>query len=145
MFERLSRQNSSNDLGPEHIIEAVYDQQTITDVDEATMGLPTLRDFGSDYFTNYYVVIPLTMDADVELAPFVFDMPETPALTGVLGELASFYGIESVEEIAAFDGQTVPLEWPEGYPQPALNKLRPKGSEENPYTADDVNEMVDEE
>lgn len=129
MFDRLRGNDSSNALGPEAIIDAVYGNSDVYDVDSAVMGLPRLQDFGTEYVTDYYVTIPLNVTADVDLAPFIFDLPDDPALDGSLRELAGFYGIESVEDIADFRGQIVPLEWPDGYPQPALNELRAEDDE----------------
>lgn len=129
MFKRIFGGDESTDLGPEHIIDAVYGNQSVTDADVAVMETPRLRDFGTEYFTDYYVVIPLSVATDVEMAPFVFNIPEDPALDGVLGELAGFYGVEAVEDIADLAGNEVPVEWPEGYPQPALNELRAENAE----------------
>lgn len=128
MLGELRRRRSSTELGPEQIIDAVYANQSVYDVDEAVMGLPRLQDFGSEYVTDYRVTIPLDVTADVDLAPFVFDLPDDPVLDGTLGELGGFYGIESIDDIAAFEGQIVPIEWPDGYPQPNLDELR--GDEE---------------
>jgi len=116
--------DDSIDFGPDEIIEAVYTNESIYEVDEAVCGLPRLEDFGDGVFTDLYVVIPLNVTADVDLSPLLYDIPESPTLDGKLGELASFYGIEEIEDIANFQGEVVPLVWIDGYPQPEFNQLR---------------------
>jgi len=121
---KLSVNTTSKAPGPEEIIDAVYGNAPVYDTDEAVMGRPTMEDFGSEYVNDYHIVVPLLVTADVDLAPFVFELPESPELDGGIEELAGFYGIEKIEEIGGLEGQIVPLEWPDGYPQPALNVLR---------------------
>lgn len=114
----------TDDLGAEHIAEAVYGQQSVYDITEAEMGEPVLRDFGSEYVTDYQIVIPLSVDADVDISPFVFDLPDGPELTGTLGVLGDFFGVESIDHIAMLEGLVVPIEWDDDSPSPDVNDLR---------------------
>jgi hypothetical protein len=130
MIGRFRNQTSSIDLGPEAIVEAVYTQQDVTDVDYAVMGTPRLRDFGGRYQTNYKVVVPLDAEIDeVDLPPFVFDLPEQPELDGALMALTKLYDVFRVEDLNLLTGQEVPLMWHNGYPSPELNRLRRERAE----------------
>lgn len=133
MFLRSNSEDSTG--GPEDIINAVYSRESVTDVREAVLGEPELRDFGNEYFNDYHVVIPLNSNADELIVPFTFDLPENPDFAadeqkgGTLEELAGFYGIEAVEEIGTLEGETVPVDWVDGYPRPNLSALRGEGDE----------------
>lgn len=116
----------TDDLGAEYIAEAVYGNRSVYDIDEAVLGEPVLRDFGSEYFTDYQIVIPLHADGDFDVSPFIFDVPEQPTLDdgSTLSVLAEYFGVESVENIGLLEGVTVPIEWDDGSPSPAANELR---------------------
>jgi hypothetical protein len=118
------RRTSRPDRGPDAIIEAVYASGDVYDVNEATMGMPRLHDFGT-LRTNYKVVIPLEVDIDdVSLPPFIFDLPDDRVLgDDDFGRLARLYDVDTIEDIAFFVGQSVPLAWNDGYPHPELNRL----------------------
>lgn len=139
----LTGSSSTDPSGPAQIIEAVYGSRSVYDVETAYMDEPRLQDFGTEYFTDYKVVIPLSVDADMTMPPFIFEVPEDPALgDGVLGELANYYDIEKIEDIANFEGSPVPIDWSDGHPAPEVNVLRNKDGTKNQWTPGDIEDEL---
>jgi hypothetical protein len=135
LINRILRRNDSTDLGPNEIIEAVYGNRPVTDIQSAVMGTPIMRDFGTEYSTDYRVLIPLDAGADMDLPDLVYDVPEDPYLSDDLGEFSRFYNVETVEELVILEGEEVPIDWNDGFPAPDMNQLR----------SDDVGVLADKD